>query len=221
MTKGKLIVLEGCDGIGKKTQTEILIKRLEKDGYNVKAISFPNYSSTYGKQIKVLLENSKDPFALDPYDFGKLFALDRLNEKQRLEDWLKSSIVICDRYMECNLAYQGAKLNGEERKRIWDFFINLEYKENKLPRPNVVIYLDLPSEVSKGLMLNRQEDVNEKSLMYQNAVREAFLELIENETSLRYGINWIKIDCYSKEKGIKGVDEIAEMIYRAVKPILV
>ncbi len=218
---GKLIVLEGCDGVGKATQTKLLFNRLQKEGYIVETVSFPRYETEFGKKIKTQLEKASSE--LSPYKFGELYANDRLGAKPLLETWLRNNkVILADRYMESNLAYQGAKLSDlDGKKKLWKFFIDLEYRKNKIPEPSVVLYLDLPPEISDKLRPEKR-DQNEKSIEYQKLVRGTFLELINRENELKYGINWVKINCHDeKTNWIKEESVIADLIYEAVKPILV
>lgn len=156
MKKGKLIVLDGADGSGKATQTRLLIARLKKEGKKVKTLDFPQYQNNFfGALIGECLTGAHGNFAaLSPYIASTLYAADRFESKKLLEGWLaKGYTVILDRYVSANQIHQGGKIRDmKARKKFLNWLDQMEFGVYKLPRPNIIVYLDVPYEVSNELL---------------------------------------------------------------------
>ena len=223
--KGKLIAIEGGDGTGKQTISTELYEHLIYEGFPAILISFPRYYTLPGKEIRRVLygawtekgiKEDPDQFQkIDPIAFGALYAWDRNDAKPSLLRWLiKGNIVITDRYVRSNQAYQGARRNGEERKKILDYFENLEFGLYGLPRPDLNIFLDLPVTLGKEAMKKqkRSTDINEKSLQYQQEVRKIFRRLHSVEPKTKNLI----ISCINRNNQRRSRQEIADKVWEAV-----
>ncbi|MFH1750887.1 MAG: hypothetical protein ABH863_04370 [Candidatus Micrarchaeota archaeon] len=207
---GKLIVIEGTDAVGKGTQSKLLAKRLEACGKAAEIINFPTYGSEFGKLIKRYLAGDfGDKERFPPEVISMLYALDRYQYSQTLGKKLRSgSYLICNRYSQSNL-YQAAKIpSGKGRER---FIIWFESMESRLPKADVVVFLNLPGRASRKLLKARGEkiDIHEKDLHYQEAVRKLYLW----EARKR---KWIVINC-STGGALKSKDAISQEIFSALK----
>lgn len=160
----QVILFEGSDGVGKKTQTKLLARHYRRAGLSVKCISFPRYSDTRGGGF--LYQALKGPhrheykFAeADPYEASLYYAADRRQSLDSLLELIASAdVVILDRYVESNLVHQGGKMRTDiERLKFLEFLYRLEYELLELPRPNEVVYLSLPPEVSMRRARHRAE----------------------------------------------------------------
>ena len=169
MERGKLIVIDGTDGAGKETQTKLLEERLNAEGIHVIKYSFPNYDSIYGKVVSQYLQG----------DFGKsvevhpklasiLYALDRGMVADEMNGHLESGhYILCDRFIESNIAYQQAKLPEKERKEFFDWLTDLEHNELRVPESDSVLFLRVPVNVSRENMDDREElDGHEENQNY-------------------------------------------------------
>ncbi|MFZ2831671.1 MAG: hypothetical protein WAZ40_00775 [Minisyncoccia bacterium] len=164
----KLIAIEGSDGSGKATQTEMLATYLEETGLRMGRISFPRYMETFGGRM--LFEFLKSPRALE-YDFAnanpklasRIYAQDRFESLGYLKTLIaENDVVIFDRYVDSNLLHQGGKMKSSaEILDFADWLYDLEYRELGLPKPDVTIYLDLPPEVSFARALKRAKEKGE------------------------------------------------------------
>ncbi|HLC66288.1 MAG TPA: thymidylate kinase, partial [Candidatus Nanoarchaeia archaeon] len=130
MVRGKLIVLEGIDGSGKTTQTKMLVARLKREGYAVETIDFPQYYTTFfGKMVAQYLRGEFG--ALDqvsPYLAAILYAGDRFERKEQLEQWLaEGKIVIANRYVSANMGHQASKIPRSKRAVFVQWLDQLEY----------------------------------------------------------------------------------------------
>ena len=184
-----LIVIEGGDAAGKKTQTELLLQALEERGFHCSAFSFPRYNHFYGSLIRRSLNGEFGDFlSLNPYLASPLYTLDRVEAKKELRKALKQGPVICDRYTPSNLAFQGAKLSGIDKDEFIMVTEQAEYGNLKLPRPSIVIYLKVPVEVSAQLSQSRSNpDQHEADLDYQRRVVEVYQEMVLNAPLVNVG----------------------------------
>ncbi len=220
----KLIVIEGTDCSGKNTQSNLLKERLEKDGYQVKIVSFPMYDTPTGKIVggPYLGKPSicdgwfkESANNVPPKVASLYYAADRLYNIKTINEYLeKNYIVILDRYTTSNMAHQAGKIpDKEERYQMFKWLEKLEYDLLELPRPEVKIFLHMPYKYSKELQNNREElDQHEKSLDNLINAENAYLEM----TDL---YNFHKIECVKDDK-IKSISEISDEVYNYVKDLL-
>jgi len=217
MTRGKIIVIEGTDGSGKRTQAKLLYERLVSEKIPCKMMSFPRYDTPTGRIIsECYLGKEKsswfhNPPKLDPKISSLLYAADRLAAKDEIEQTIHLGInLILDRYIESNMAHQGGKLPSMEREKFFKFIENLEYGLLEMQKPDVVVFLHMPTKFANELREKRGEDpdAHESDLNHLLNAEQAYLELAKNP-------NWIKINCVSENK-IKTPDEIHMEICREV-----
>ncbi|MBU0757216.1 MAG: deoxynucleoside kinase [Nanoarchaeota archaeon] len=223
--KGKLIVIEGNDSSGKQTQAELLHKRLSEKGFPVEMIDFPQYySGFYGKMVaKYLRGELGDVEEVNPYFSSLLYALDRLDAKNKMDDWLaKGRTIISNRYVPANMAYGSAKIHEQNKKdEFLAWLEELEYNENKIPRPDSVIFLHVPLAITQDLIRTKKKreylegkrkDIHEKDKSYLQRVEEMYLKLSEKNL-------WSRIDC-AKNEEIRTIEEISEDIWNIVSKII-
>ena len=214
----KIIVIEGTDCSGKETQSKLIEEKLKKEGKKVLRISFPAYDSPTGKIIEgPYLGKSMNtyfdegPTNVDPKVISLLYAADRL---YNLKDIDKNfDYIIFDRYVESNMAHQGSKIdNIEERKELYSFINELEYKLLQLPKPDITIFLHVPYEYVKKLKENRKQlDEHEKDDKFSKKSIDTYLEL----TNL---YNWNKIECI-KDNNLRNIEDINEEIMNIIKDV--
>ena len=154
---GKLIVIEGSDGSGKTTQLQLLKKYIDEKKIKTQTVDFPQYyDSFYGKFIARYLRGEFGDLAtVNPYLISFPYALDRLTAAKKIYSWLKSGkIVLLNRYTPSNLAHQSSRLEKKEREEYLKWSLEFEYKENKLPPEDLVIFLYVPYKYAQKLMQN-------------------------------------------------------------------
>ena len=223
--KGKLIVIDGADGSGKATQTQLLLNYLEKKGKKRRYIDFPRYyTSFHGKVVgRYLAGEFGANKNANPYLVSLAYALDRLTARDEMVEWLRAgNIVVANRYTTSNFAFQGARLEGKAREEYIQWQYSMEYKEHKLPKENLVIFLYVPIEISQKLLVKKQgqavrryvkgqaKDIHEADVTYQAKVLQLYLDLAK-----RYK-HWEIVSCVDK-KG-KLLDK--EAIHKKVVAIL-
>ena len=185
----KLITIEGTDCAGKSTQLKLLISKLKEKNINVECFKFPNYDSPTGRIVgECYLGRSGKGFFkegasnVNPKVASLLYAADRVYNIGKVKELLENNHVILDRYIDSNIAYNGAKITDkEERFALYNFLIQLEYNLLELPKPEIKILLYMPSEFSKILKAGRQEivDEHEKDEAFLLRVENAYLEVAE------------------------------------------
>jgi dTMP kinase len=132
-----LIAFEGLDQSGKETQARQLRARLEQDGRRVRAVSFPDYTTPIGIELKRALSGERD---FSPEVMQLLYVANRFEYRPRLEAWLGAGdIVVCDRYRASSVAY------GESQglDASW-----LEEIQRFLPVADITVLLDIAPETA-------------------------------------------------------------------------
>lgn len=174
MAKGKLIVLEGIDGSGKSAHYRRLCEKLTNDGYDFRHIVFPRYDKDSSALIRLYLGGAfgSDPSCVNPYAASTFYAVDRYTSYH--DDWGEyyenGGIIISDRYTTSNAVHQGSKLTDAELPAFFDWLNDLEYVKLALPRPDLVIYLDVDIDTSLSRMKRRQEYTNTKADIHEKDV---------------------------------------------------
>lgn len=222
---GKLIVIEGTDSSGKETQTRKLYKRLEKEITNVRKLSFPNYKSPACEPVKMYLAGAFGDNALDinPYPVSTMFAIDRYaSYKMEWEKFYQDGgIIVTDRYTTSNMVHQASKIESIDKKNEYlDWLEELEYSKMGIPRPDLIIFLNMPTETAAELMAQRKnkitgediKDIHEKDISY---LKKSY----ENACNIAKKYNWLEIKCVENGR-LKTIDEIGEEIFSVVKKIL-
>lgn len=223
------IVLEGLDGAGKSTQIRMLRQLFADRGVESEYVHFPRFDSpVYGQLIARFLRGEFGGVQeVDPYLVALIFAGDRADAAPQIRQWLaEGKAVVLDRYVYSNVGFQCAKLPaGEERDRLADWIVNLEFGHNALPRPDLSLFLDVPfafterklSEVREGDdrdYLQGGRDIHEDALDLQRRVREVYLEAAASDPRLRV------VDCSDAAGGMETPEGIFSKIRDALAPIL-
>ena len=216
---GKLIVFEGTDGSGKSTQFGMLTNRLQKEGTEFRTIVFPQYSEPSSALIRMYLggEFGEKPGDVNAYAASTFFAVDRYASFRKVwGDYYKAGgLILSDRYTTSNAVHQGSKEPDETRRDFFRWLYDLEYRHMELPRPDLVIYLDMPTEMTEQLMRIREKsrhihaDIHEQDLEYLRLCRRTGLE-----AAAYYG--WTVLPC-AKDGKLRSMEGIHEEIYRLVR----
>ena len=216
---GKLIVLEGTDGCGKSTQMGLLAERLEREHADFRRLRFPRYENESSALIRMYLGGAfgSDPSDVNAYAASSFFAVDRFaSYAQDWKDYYQNGgLLISDRYTTSNAVHQGSKLENPEREEFFRWLYDMEFGKMHLPKPDLVILLDLPISLSQKLMRHREADTNttadihEKSEDYLATCRAAAAEAAKY-----YG--WSVVPC-AKDGELRSIEEIHEDIYALVR----
>lgn len=228
MKKGIFIVIDGTDGSGKATQAKLLTENLKKAGFKTKTIDFPRYENNFfGKMVgRYLSGEFGSASEVSPYLASILYACDRFESKNQIENWLKNGfVVIADRYASSNQIHQGGKIsNNKKRVEFLAWLEELEYKILKIPRPQTIFYLDMPLEISQKLLktktsqkkkvyLKGKKDIHENDPRHLRDAKNRAIELVRKNN------NWTKIDCAKNGKPL-AKEEINQKIMGKVVSLL-
>ena len=219
---GKLIVFEGTDGSGKSTQFSLLTRRLEARGVDFRTMVFPQYTEPSSALIRMYLGGAfgDDPEAVNAYAASTFYAVDRYASYQCVwKDYYQGGgLVVSDRYTTSNAVHQGSKVPEGERAEFFRWLYDLEYDRMGLPRPDLVVLLDMPVELSEQLMRKREQstgthaDIHERDEDYLKKCRDVALHAAKY-----YG--WRTVSC-AKDGAIRSVEDIHEEVYAIVKSCL-
>jgi dTMP kinase len=214
--KGKLIVFEGIDGSGKGTQTKKLFNFLKNKGIKTELFEFPFYSETFfGKEVGNYLNGEFGGLKeIHPKLSAMLYAGDRYEKRDELIKKLNQGyLIICDRYVPSNIAHQTAKYNDIKEKNVLKKWIEeLEYNIYKLPKPDLIFFLNMNPDISDKLILNKskrdytdkKKDLHENDNSYLKNVYNTFCEMVSNE-------NWENI-MSNENDNLKTIEEIQHEI---------
>jgi len=221
----KFIAIEGLDGAGKSTQIKLLIDYFDSKNIETRFVHFPRVNQgVFGDLIAKFLRgefgNVKD---VHPQLVALLFAEDRKEFADTINEWLSTGYyVLVDRYVLSNIAFQCAKTEKETEKQSLQKWINhFEYDYNKIPKPDLTIYLDVPfSFTSNALIekrggdersyLNGKDDIHEKDFSLQREVKKEYDKLIQIDKSIS------AIPCYDLNNAMKSKEEIHQLILTAL-----
>jgi dTMP kinase len=219
----RFLVIEGLDGSGKSTQLLLLRKYLEQNAVPYKYLHFPRLEEgVFGKLIARFLRGEMGANEqVDPYLVAMIFAGDRADAAPLIRQWMEEGhLVIVDRYVYSNIAFQCAKLSdGQERLELRDWILDFEFGYNGLPRPDLNLYLNVPFEFTRKQLrverngddrayLKGERDIHEENLDFQEQVRLVYLSLKNHVDDLEI------IDCMDARGEMRTPEEISKMIIK-------
>ncbi len=217
---GRLIVLDGLDGSGKSTQLDRLDGYFTQQGLHYKRISFPDYDRPSSTLVKMYLggEFGGSPDAVNAYAASSFYAVDRYASYRQCwqSAYETGQWILAARYTTSNAIHQMAKLPREE----WDAYLNwledYEYRLLGLPRPDLVIFLDMPPQVSQKLLGKRyagddaKKDIHERDRGYLSHCRDSALYAAEKQ-------GWKVVTCAENGEPLPP-DRITDQLIRLVDP---
>lgn len=177
---GKLIVLDGTDGSGKATQTNLLVETLKTAGYAVQMIDFPQYGTKSAGLIEEYLNGKYGQ--INAYTASIFYAVDRYDANLKIRAWLEEGdIVIANRYVTANAGHQGGKIEDRvERIKFFRWLDNLEYKVFGIPKPDLNIILHVPAEMAQKLVDHKDSKTREYAKGKKRDLHEADLKHLKN-----------------------------------------
>ena len=221
---GKFIVIDGADGSGKKTQTDLLVKHLISCGYDVKVADFPRYGERSATMVEDYLNgkfgNAKSVSSRVSSIF---FAIDRYAASFEIKNWLaEGKIVISNRYVSANMGHQTGKIKGKvERDKFLNWLDELEFGIFNIPRPDKNIFLYVDPAIGQKLVDKKghrdyvggtKRDIHEADINHLKDAVKAYLYVAKK-------YNWDTIKCFNK-LGMRSIDDIATDIWQKVEAVL-
>ena len=219
-----LIVIEGVDCSGKETQTENLYNGLKNAGYKVMRISFPDYESESSSLVKMYLRGDfgKSAYDVNPYTASAFFAVDRFaSYKTKWGEFLEDGIVIADRYVTSNMVHQASKMaTNEEKEAYINWLYDFEYERMGLPKPDMVLFLDMPPAISARLNEARKNKITGEAVKDIHERNEGYLQQsYDNAVFVANKYGWNTVHC-DKDGKVRTIEDISEEILSKVKTIL-
>ena len=219
---GKLIVIEGTDGSGKSTQFRLLTDRLESEQVKFQKLVFPQYSEPSSALIRMYLggEFGKSPSDVNAYAASAFYSVDRYASYRKVwGKWYEEGgLVVSDRYTTSNAVHQASKEPEDKREDFLNWLYDFEYDKLGLPRPDLVIYLDVPTDFTEKMLRHRESetnthaDIHEQDMQYLATCRRMGRAAAEH-----YG--WTVIRCV-RDGAMRSMEDIHEEIYRHVADCL-
>lgn len=220
--KGKLIVIEGTDGSGKKTQAALLIERLRKESRKAISKSFPQYGTKSAGPVEEFLGGKYgSPTEVNHYISSVFFAVDRFDLSKELKKLLSEDyVIVLDRYVDSNVGHQGGKIKDPaEREKYVEWLYDFEYKILGIPKPDLVLILHVPAEINEKLIPQKQ------TLFNVERNHELGLEHLKNaETSYlwlagKFSTNHKVVECV-ENGGLLSPEKIHEKVWNVIKTLL-
>ena len=219
---GKLIVIEGTDGSGKSTQFRLLTERIASEGYDFQKLVFPQYKEESSALIRMYLggEFGARPTDVNAYAASAFYAVDRYASYKKVwGQWYEQGgLVLSDRYTTSNAVHQASKEPPDRQGDFLKWLYEFEYDKLGLPRPDLVIYLDVPTDFTERMMRSREAatntsaDIHEQDLQYLRTCRQT-----GRAAAAFY--DWTVIDCV-RDGTMRSIADIHEEIYRHVRTLL-
>lgn len=225
MPNGRFIVIDGTDGSGKATQTEILVQRLAEAGRSVFKISFPQYDKPSAGLISSYLNGDYGTAEeVGPYRASVFYACDRYDGSRAIKQALdEGKIVVADRYALSNMAHQGGKIGDPaERQKFFNWLDNLEFSIFQIPRPDLNLILHVASAISQQLVDNKDKrdylkegkrDIHEADLNHLRLAEAVYLDLSRTMPNTKL------IECVVDGK-IMTREDIAELVWEEIEKLL-
>jgi len=230
--RGKVILIEGTDGSGKRTQSDLLSGSLNGAGFPTQVLSIPNYSTPAGKIVgqcylgkdlglaEAATELFGDPTKVDPRLASLFYAAERYGDMPEIRRILGGGTnLVLDRWTESNMGHQGGKIDDRvKREEMFRWISSLEYDLLQLSRPDLKIFLHMPTEVAialrerRGELTGEKADGHERNYDHLRGAEEAYLHMLD----LYPG--WHTIQCAPSGYmgSLKKPEEIAEEVYGLV-----
>ena len=219
---GELIVIEGTDGSGKSTQFKLLTARLEAENHAFQKLVFPQYAEPSSALIRMYLggEFGTSPSDVNAYAASAFYAVDRYASYKKVwGQWYEDGgLVVSDRYTTSNAVHQASKVEDARQNDFLKWLYDFEYSKLGLPCPDLILYLDVPTDFTEAMMRRREADthtsadIHEQDMSYLATCRRTGKAAAEY-----YG--WKVIECVRNGE-MRTIEDIHEEIYRHVAACL-
>lgn len=214
-----LLCIEGVDGSGKGTITKLLLEHFQSVGKKTQMFSFPAYGS--GGWSDVIGKYLNGDYGLFPVEVqAGLFALERLSFKSKIKEALSTNdIVFCDRYVPSNLAYAAAMVGKSREEEVTNLIWQLEYMQMGLPKPDCIVFLDMPVDYAiRNIAKKHERQYTKKTLDLLERKRE----LLHNVASvysqmgvLHPNAKFLRVNCLD-EKAEGNLLSFSEIVLKIV-----
>ena len=219
---GKLIVIEGTDGSGKSTQFKLLTSRLEAENHAFQKLVFPQYSEPSSALIRMYLggEFGTKPSDVNAYAASAFYAVDRYASFKKVwGQWYSNGgLIVSDRYTTSNAVHQASKEPVEKQAEFLQWLYDFEYSKLGLPAPDLIIYLDVPTDFTEAMMRRREADTHTSADIHEQDMEYLATCRRTGKAAAEY-YGWTVIQCV-KDGAMRSIEDIHEEIYRHVAACL-
>ena len=219
---GKLIVIEGTDGSGKSTQFRLLTERLEQEGHKFQKLVFPQYAEPSSALIRMYLggEFGSSPSDVNAYAASPFYAVDRYASYKKVwGDWYENGgLIVSDRYTTSNAVHQASKEPAETQQAFLKWLYDFEYDKLGLPRPDLTLYLDVPTDFTEQMMRRREQDTNTQADIHEQDMQYLATCRRTGKAAAEY-YGWTVIQCVREGK-MRSIEDIHQEICRHVAACL-
>ena len=219
---GKLIVIEGTDGSGKSTQFRLLTERLEQEGHKFQKLVFPQYAEPSSALIRMYLggEFGSSPSDVNAYAASAFYAVDRYASYKKVwGDWYENGgLIVSDRYTTSNAVHQASKEPAEKQGEFLKWLYEFEYDKLGLPRPDLILYLDVPTDFTEKMMRRREQDTNTQADIHEQDMQYLATCRRTGKAAAEY-YGWTVIQCVREGK-MRSIEDIHQEICRHVAACL-
>ena len=197
-----LIVLEGIDGSGKSTQFSLLRAYFNAQNTPFTCLRFPQYDKPSSALLQMYLQGEfgKNPADVNAYAAATFYAVDRFASFRQVwqDDYHSGKLILADRYTTSNAVHQGAKLQGTAQADFFSWLNDFEHEKMELPRPNIVLYLDISLEVALENVAKRKAETGQWDIHEDGGAYLASCLDAANHAANFFG--WHKISCIENGK---------------------
>ena len=219
---GKLIVIEGTDGSGKSTQFKLLTTRLEAENHQFQKLVFPQYAEPSSALIRMYLggDFGTKPSDVNAYAASAFYAVDRYASFKKVwGQWYDDGgLIVSDRYTTSNAVHQASKEPAQKQAEFLKWLYDFEYNKLGMPAPDLVIYLDVPTDFTETMMRRREADTNTHADIHEQDLEYLATCRRTGKAAAEY-YGWTVIQCV-KNGAMRSIEDIHEEIYRHVAACL-
>jgi dTMP kinase len=221
--RGKFIVIEGIDGAGKSTQTDLLVEKLKDKKYKVVTDDYPHYETGFwGRHVgRMLTKEFGNPMDISPYLTVLPYMLDEASgSREIIEPALNNGkMVVSNRYFTSNV-HQIAKMPKEKRKEFSEWLWSAGYDQMKIIRPDLVLVLLVDPHICRENIFKKAErkyakgqamDAAEEDFNHQMESTKEYRKMIKNDKT------WVEVNCCDKKGNLLKPEEINKKVIEILK----
>ena len=220
---GKLIVFEGTDGSGKSTQFRLACEALNKQEIQFRTMVFPRYKEESSALVRMYLggQFGSRPSDVNAYAASTFYAVDRYaGYKQEWGAYYEAGgMMVSDRYTTSNAVHQASKLPEGAREEYLRWLDEFEYDRLGLPRPDLVLWMDMPIEKTVENLRRRENATNTTADIHE--VDTAYLSMCHEtagQAADHYG--WRRVACVDAQGNLRTIEDLHEEIWSMISEVL-